>query len=495
MTTTVAPDPADTVAAFLASPKQMLIGSEWVDAADSATFDAENPATGAVLAAVPAGAAADVDRAVRAARESFDAKSWRGMAPAQRAAVLWQVGDCIAAHLEELIHLEVLDNGMPRAFAELTINGAVESFRYFSGMCTRIGGDTGNVGPDLAFHAYSSKVPVGVAGLIVPWNGPIATACNKIAPALAAGCSVVLKPAEQTPLSALRIGQLALEAGLPAGVLNIVTGTGEQAGRALVNHDGVDKISFTGSTAVGKSIVQAAAGNLKRISLELGGKSPVFVFDDADLEVTVPAVAMGIFGNSGQVCFAGSRLYAQAGIYDELIAGVKTFAEKLTLGSGLDRATMLGPLISDVQLKRVMDYIDGGVDAGAELVTGGKKHGDEGYFVEPTIFAGVDPAMAIVQEEIFGPVLTVNRFNGIDDVARLGNATTYGLGAGVYTTNVSTAHKAAAMLDAGNVWVNCYGMTDKSMPFGGFKQSGWGRENGADGVDMFLEKKAVYIKL
>ena len=486
---------ADTVNDFLSSPRRMLIGAEWVEASSGATLTTENPATGRPIATVPAGDGRDVDRAVRAARATFVSRVWRGAAGTKRAEVLWRFSDLLAAHSDELVRLEVLDNGMPAAFARGLVTSAVEGLRYYAGMCTQLYGRTSTVGSDLAFHAFSEREPVGVVGLIVPWNGPIASAVNKLAPALAAGCSIVLKPAEQTPLSALRLGELALEAGVPSGVVNVVTGTGPDAGAALVAHDDVDKISFTGSIPVGKSIVAASAGNLKRVTLELGGKSPVFVFDDADLEQTIPAAAMGIFGNTGQVCFAGSRLYAQPGVYDELVAGLEEFARGLTLGSGLDSASQLGPLISADQRHRVLDYVESGLAEGAEIVTGGRAVGAEGYFMEPTIFAGGRPDMRIVTEEIFGPVLTVMPFEDFDDLARLGNAGRYGLGAGIYTRDVSNAHRGARLLDVGNVWVNCYGFRDKSLPFGGFKQSGWGRENGPEGLDAFLESKAVYLKL
>ncbi len=480
---------------YLGTPRRMLIGDEWLEAESGETIAVEDPATGREIARVPAGGKADIDKAVAAARKSFESRVWRGMAHDKRAALMWKLSDLILANIDELIRLEVLDNGMPTAFAQATIAGAANGLRYYAGMCSQISGRTANVGSDLEFHAYSVAEAVGVVGIITPWNGPMATLFGKLAPALAAGCSIVVKPAELTSLTALRAGELILEAGIPAGVVNIVTGIGAVAGAALVENMDVNKVSFTGSTAVGKSLVVAAAGNLKRVTLELGGKSPVFIFDDADLESAIPAAAMGIFANTGQVCFAGSRLYVQDGIHDQVVAGIEAFAKNLKLGSGLDTGNHLGPLISAKQRERVLSYIESGRADGAELVTGGGVYGDEGWFIEPTIFTGATPDMKIVQEEIFGPVLSVMRFDGIDDVARLGNATTYGLGAGVYTRDVGKAHKAARLLDAGNVWVNCYGRTDKTLPFGGFKQSGWGRENGPEGIDAYLEKKAVYVKL
>jgi acyl-CoA reductase-like NAD-dependent aldehyde dehydrogenase len=480
---------------FLASTRKMLIGGEWVTSLSGETLAVEDPSTGKLISQIQAGSRADVDLAVAAARKSFDSRVWRGMPADQRAAVLWKLSDLVLAHSSEFFQLEVLDNGMSGAFANAIVSGAANSLRFYAGMCTKLLGSTTQMGTDLEFHAYSLKEPVGVAALITPWNGPLLSACGKLAPALAAGCSVVLKPAEQTSLSALLLGELALKAGVPPGVLNIVTGTGGSVGAALVEHPGVDKVSFTGSTAVGKAIIGAAAGNMKRVTLELGGKSPVFIFDDADLDVAIPAAAMGIFANSGQVCFAGSRLYAHAKVFDRVVAGLEAFAKKLKLGSGLDSTNNLGPLISEKQRQSVLSYIESGIADGAELVTGGKAHGNEGYFVQPTIFAGGTPQMRITTEEIFGPVLTVMRFESIDDVARLGNATTYGLGAGIYTRDIGKAHKAARLLDAGNVWINCYGRTDMSLPFGGFKQSGWGREKGVEGIEAFLEAKSVYVKL
>ncbi len=474
---------------------KLLIGGEWVAAASGAELAIENPANGQRIGGLAAGDRVDVDRAVAAAAASFAERVWRGRPAAERAAVLWRLSDLVLAEIAELARLEVLDNGMPIAFAELTIRLGAEALRYYAGMCTKIHGRTARIGADLEFHAFSEREPVGVAALILPWNGPLITACNKLAPALAAGCSVVMKPAEQTSLTALRLGALALEAGVPPGVFNIVTGTGDAVGRALVEHPRVDKVSFTGSTAVGKSIVAAAAHDLKRVTLELGGKSPVFLFDDADLDLAIPAAATGIFANSGQVCTAGSRLYVQSRVYDRVVAGLQAEAEKLVLGSGLEPLTQLGPLISQRQRERVMGYVADGVESGAELVTGGVAPSGDGYFVRPTIFACATPDMRIVQEEIFGPVLTVMRFDDMDDVPRLGNASAYGLGASVYTSDVGQAHRAARLLDSGMVWVNCHGLTDMALPFGGVKQSGWGRENGFEGIDAYLESKAVYVRL
>lgn len=477
-------------------PKGMLIGGTWREAVSGKSFDVQNPATGKVIAQVPLGDRADVDLAVAAARASFDSGVWRKMRSADRAEIMWRFTDIVLAHLDEMAAIETADNGMPLSHAVNAIKAGVTTFRYYAGMCTKIYGKTSEISShQLEYHAYSLAEPVGVAGLITPWNGPFATVCNKAGPALAAGCSIILKPAEQSPLTALKFAEFAQEAGFPDGVVNIVTGYGESAGAALVEHPDVDKISFTGSTEVGRLIVQAASLNFKRLSLELGGKSPVFLFDDADLELAIPAAAMGIFRNSGQVCFAGSRLFVQRGIVDQVAEGIAAFARKLRIGNGTEPGVEVGPMISDQQRARVLGYVESGIEDGAELLTGGQAMAGPGFFMEPTVFVNTRPEMKMVREEIFGPVLAVAPFDGIDDVERLGNATPYGLGAGIYTQDVSKTHRVAKMLRAGNVWVNCYGFTDKTLPFGGYKQSGWGREGAQEGIDAFLEKKTVYVRL
>jgi len=496
METSTNTDSQRPLPAFVQKPLQMLIDGKWVDAVSGARLDVENPSTGEVFASVPAGDAQDVDLAVQAARRSFDQGAWARMSAVQRERILWKLSDLFEQNIKELVELEIIDNGMPISLITRAVERAIDGFRYYAGMCTKIHGRTSDIsGLRAEFHAYSLAEPVGVAALIVPWNSPFAAACNKIAPALAAGCSTVLKPAEQTPLSALRIGELALEAGVPPGVLNVVTGLGHAAGAALANHHDVDKISFTGSTAVGKQLVQAAAGNLKRLSLELGGKSPVFVFDDADLDIAIPRAAGAIFSNSGQICYAGSRLYVQQGVFDKVVAGVAEIAKKMRMGDSFDRKTELGPLISERQRRTVMDYIESGVAEGAELVTGGRPLDRRGYFVEPTVFANPGKQSRIVNEEIFGPVLSAMPFDDIGEVPVLANATPYGLGAGIFTRGLSTAHRVAKMIRTGNVWINFYGGADKSLPFGGYKQSGWGREGGSEGIEAFLEKKAVYVRL
>jgi acyl-CoA reductase-like NAD-dependent aldehyde dehydrogenase len=476
--------------------RRMLVGGKFVEAASGERIDVENPASGEAFTTVPAASAEDVDVAVRAARKTFDSQIWRGKKYTERAEIMWRWSDLVIEHVDELAEAETIDNGMPLVMATATVRYSANTIRYFAGMCSKAYGRTMEISEhDRQFHAFSIAEPVGVAGLITPWNGPISVAATKASSAIAAGCSVVLKPAEQTPITSLRLAELALEAGIPEGVLNVVTGLGHVAGAALADHPDVDKISFTGSTVIGKRLVQASAGNLKRLSLELGGKSPVFIFDDADIEQVIPIAAMAIFANSGQVCVAGSRLFVQEKVFDKVVAGIAAFAQKMRLGSGLDPANQLGPLISAKQRSTVMGYVESGVSEGAEIVTGGKSIDGPGYFVAPTVFANTLPAMKIAREEIFGPVLVTAPFKSIDELALLGNASPYGLGAGIFTRDLGKAHRAAKALRTGNVWVNCYGFTDKSLPFGGFKQSGYGREGGPEGFEAFIEHKTVYMSI
>lgn len=476
--------------------RKMIIGGKHVESIGGGWMDVENPATGEVFGSVPSATPDDVDAAVAAARESFESQVWRGKKYTERAEIMWRWSDLILANVDEIAEAETIDNGMPQVYAAATARNAANTIRYFAGMCSKVYGRTMDISSsDAQFHAYTVPEPVGVAALITPWNGPFPTAATKSSGAIAAGCSVVLKPAGQTPLTSLRLAELALKAGIPDGVLNVVTGNGSVVGAALSHHPDVDKISFTGSTEVGKQLIHASTGNLKRLMLELGGKSPVFIFDDADIERVIPIAAMAIFAFSGQVCVAGSRIYIQDKVYDRVVAGIAEFAEKLRLGSGLDPQTQLGPLVSARQRATVMRYIEEGRRDGAQLVTGGEALDGPGYFVKPTIFADVEPSMSIVAEEIFGPVLVASRFETMDDLADLGNASPYGLAAGIFTKDISKAHRAARALKAGNVWINCYGVIDKSMPFGGFKQSGWGREGGPEGFDSFVEHKAVYVGL
>lgn len=457
-----------------------------------------DPATGEIVSSFLGAEADDINAAVAAAKESFDKRTWRDLPPAERASRLWAFGDLILSHIDELAELEVRDNGMVMAMARGTVTSCAQSLRYYAGMVQKIHGEATDLsGGGRTLMSYTSREPVGVVGAITPWNAPLAVLVNKIAPALAAGCSVVGKPAEQTPLSAIRLSQLIAQAGLfPEGVVNILNGHGHIAGAALADHPDVDKITFTGSTEVGKKLVQASAGNLKRVTLELGGKSPLFIFDDAPLEQAIQGAAMAIFANSGQVCFAGSRLYVQRGIYDAVIEGVAKVGDAMRLGSGLDPQTQLGPLVSQEQLDRVLGYIEYGVSDGAELISGGMREGERGYFIRPAVFANRDRRkIRIAEEEIFGPVVTAMPFDGLDELEALANDTTYGLGSGVFTSSNSTAHKAARLIRAGNVWINCYGVLDKAVPFGGFRRSGWGREAGFEGIAPFLETKAVYNML
>ena len=482
---------------FLAQTHQLFIDGEWVDAQTGQTIDVINPATGQVIAKVQAAGAADVDRAVQAARRAFDDGPWSRMPASERARLMNRLADLIEGAGSELGMLECLDNGMPLGMATGMVSmGAPGSLRYNAGWAGKVNGETPTLSqPNV--HAYTLKEPVGVVGAITPWNVPFNIAVAKIAQALAAGCTVVLKPAELTPLTAVRLGRLIQEAGIPAGVVNIITGYGDPAGKALVEHPDVDKISFTGSTATGKWIVQAATGNLKRVSLELGGKSPVFVFPDADLEQAIPGAAMGVFINAGQICVAGSRLYVHKKVFDKVVEGVAGMAANLKVGSGLEPDSVIGPIISERQLDRVTGYIQAGVDEGAEIVQGGRRIGNEGYFVQPTVLAGTGRAMKVVREEIFGPVVCAMPIDD-DDIERLAktaNDTTYGLAAYIWTQNVGLVHKLARRIRAGSIQVNGGAEMDPALPFGGYKQSGWGRENGIEGIQTFLETKSVAVRL
>ena len=476
----------------------MLIDGKWCDAVAGGTIDVVDPATGKVISNIPQGAAADVDLAVAAARRTFDAGIWASIAAEDRAKVLWRYADLIEDNADELATIEVLDNGMPLFMAQGSLAVCSNVLRYMAGSATRIMGQNASgaiSSPERQVHAYTAMQPVGVAGMILPWNVPAATLMIKLAPALAVGCSVVVKPAENTSLATLRLGELALEAGVPAGVLNIVTGYGKDAGDALVRHPGVDKITFTGSTQIGKDIVRIAANDLKRVTLELGGKSPCIIFEDADIEAAIPAAAMAIFVNSGQICFAGSRLFVHKKVYDKVMQGIVDFASQLKIGNGFEAGTMIGPLISDQQRSRVGAYVQSGLSEGAELLHGGNALDGPGFFQEPTVFANIDRNMKIVREEIFGPVLVATPFDSTEQVIAAANDTRYGLGAGLFTMNIDTAIKVADAIQAGNVWVNGYGLTHSSMPFGGMKESGWGRENSDQGLAAFLEPKSVFITL
>jgi phenylacetaldehyde dehydrogenase len=493
-------DQAAERAPQITGPKQLLIDGEWVEAASGRTFETIDPATEELLAEVAHGDAEDVERAVRAARRAFEYGSeWRRMSPSDRGRLIHRVGDLILEHADELATLESLDNGKPRAIARVAdVPLAADLFHYMAGWVTKLEGATIPISavtaPGAQFHAYTRREPVGVVGQIIPWNFPLLMAAWKLGPVLAAGCTVVLKPAEQTPLSALRLGELLLEAGVPAGVVNIVTGFGD-AGAALAAHPRVDKVAFTGSTDVGKKILQAAAGNLKKVTLELGGKSPQIVLKDADLDVAIPGAANAIFFNHGQCCCAGSRLYAEREVFDDVVAGVAEHARNIKLGPGLDATTDMGPLVSGEQRDRVCSFLESGVAEGARAVAGGRSADMPGYFVEPTVLVDTTPDMRVVREEIFGPVVTAMPLGDRQHVLPTANEGNYGLAAGVWTRHLSAAHRIAAQLQAGTVWVNTYNVFDAALPFGGFKESGLGREMGREVLDNYLETKAVCIQL
>lgn len=484
---------------FLSRPKKLLIDGKWVDAESGKTFETRNPANDEVLAKIPEGGKADVDKAVKAARKAFEEGPWRNkMSAAERARCLFKLADLVEQHTDELAQLETLDNGKPINESRwVDVPATVETFRYYGGWATKIEGETINANKN--FFVYTLREPVGVVGQIIPWNFPMLMAAWKWGPALACGNTVVLKPAEQTPLSALRLGELALEAGFPPGVINIVTGFGpDSAGEALSNHMDVDKIAFTGEDKTGREIVKASTGNLKRVSLELGGKAPNIVFADADIDAAVKGAITGIFFNQGQVCCAGSRLFLESSIHDQFMSKLTERVNRMQQGPGLDEKTQIGPQVSKEQLDRIMSYIQIAQKEGAKLHCGGERpQGDlsKGYFVKPTIFTNVKNEMRIAQEEVFGPVLAVIPFSSTEEVAEQANKVTYGLSGAVWTTDVKKAHKLAAHIKAGTIWVNCFNVFDPSVPFGGYKMSGYGRELGKHSIDLYTNIKSVWVNI
>jgi acyl-CoA reductase-like NAD-dependent aldehyde dehydrogenase len=478
-------------------PGKLLIGNEWVEGKKS--FDTINPATGEVLTQIAEAGAEGVDAAVRAARQAFEQRgkgAWSSLSASARGQLLWKLADLIEKNIDELGELETLDNGKPIFESRyIDMPMIVDVFRYYAGWATKITGETvptfGNA------FTYTLREPIGVVGAIVAWNFPLLLASWKLAPALACGNTVILKPAEQTPLTALRLGELAVEAGFPAGVLNVVTG-GPETGKAMVAHPGIDKIAFTGSTMVGKEIMKSAADTLKRITLELGGKSPNIVFADSPMETAVKGALNGIFYGKGEVCCAGSRLFVEKKAEDEFMTKLVEGAKKIKLGDPMDPKTRLGAIVSEQQMKTVLGYIEAGKKEGAQLATGGNRvsvDGGKGFFIEPTIFGGVKNEMKIAQEEIFGPVLATLTFDDIDQVAELANANPYGLAAAIWTNDIKRAHALSRRLRAGTVWINTYGPMDAALPFGGYKQSGFGRELGAAALESYTETKTVWLQL
>src|SRR6204780_451868 len=496
--TTERPALSSAAAAYLSKERKLFIDGKWVAAKSGKSFAVEDPATQETIARVPAGDKDDIDLAVRAARRAFESGPWASITPAERSRIVWRLGDLLEQHRDEFAELEALDNGKPVTNARNgDVQGSIEMFRYMAGWATRLNGETISVSSPGDWHAYTLREPIGVVGQIIPWNFPLMMAAWKLAPALAAGCTIVLKPAEQTPLTALRFGELIQEAGIPDGVVNIVTGYGETAGAALANHPDVDKVAFTGSTEVGKLIVQAAAGNLKRVSLELGGKSPAIVFPDADLDHAIGGVADAIFYNQGQCCTAGSRLFAHKSVYDKVVEGMVNKAGKIKVGHGLDPSVQLGPLVSKEQHMKVQGFLESGRKEGVTVATGGGVVGNQGYFVEPTVLTKTNRDMRVVKEEIFGPVVCVQSFDddNLDQVAKFANDTEYGLQASIWTHNLKVAHSLARKIKAGTICVNTHNYGDPAWPFGGFKQSGWGREMGKEVMEHYTETKSVAINL
>jgi phenylacetaldehyde dehydrogenase len=492
-------DLSPAVKSFISKPKQLFIDGRWVDAASGKTFSTIDPASEQVICEVAEGDREDVDRAAKAAHRAFYEGEWSRMIPAVREALLLKWADLVEANAPMLAELESLDNGKLVMYANMIdVPASVQLIRYYAGWTTKIGGSTANVSigiPNTEFHAFTLRQPVGVVGQIIPWNFPLVMAALKLAPALACGCTSILKPAEQTPLSAIRLVELAEEAGIPKGVINLVTGYGETAGQAIVEHPLVRKIAFTGSTSVGKHVGKVAMESLKRVSLELGGKSPVIIAKDAKLDEAIGGAANAIFFNQGQVCVAGSRLFVEEPIFDDVMSGIQDIARSIKLGSGRNPDSQMGPLVSKEQHERVLGYIEKGVREGGQVVAGGSRQGDKGYFVQPTVFKNCGSSSTLYKEEIFGPVLIANSYRDADEIAAQANNTDYGLAASVWTQDLSLAHRLAKRIEAGTVWVNCHHLIDPALPFGGFKQSGIGREQAADGIELYTETKSVLMKI
>jgi len=499
ISTTIERVPAE-LRSWLSKPRPMLINGKWVQAKSGKVFEVHDPATEMLLATVAEGDAADIDDAVRAARAALEQGPWSRMSPSVRGRIIHRIGDLILEHLDELAQLESLDNGKPFSVARVAdVPLSADMFHYMSGWATKIEGKhiaISHLAAPGEYLSFTRPEPIGVVGQIIPWNFPLLMAAWKLAPALATGCTVVLKVAEETPLSALRLGELLQEAGLPDGVVNIVPGFGETAGAALAAHPGVDKVAFTGSTEVGRLIVQAASRDLKKVSLELGGKSPNIILGDADIDAAIDGATAGIFFNHGQCCNAGSRLFVQEKIFDKVVSGIAANAGKIKLGVGMDPATEMGPLVSQVQYGRVTGYLKAGLEEGARALTGGSAHGNNGYFVKPTVLVDTTPGMKVVREEIFGPVLVAIPFGEVDDkLIDDANDSIYGLAAGVWSRDMAKAQQIANRIKAGTVWINCYHVFDSALPFGGYKQSGWGREMGQAVLSNYLETKAITSRI
>ncbi|WP_277182817.1 aldehyde dehydrogenase family protein [Caballeronia sp. BR00000012568055] len=473
--------------------KRLLIGGEWIEALSKNTFKTVDPSTEEVLTEISEADTADIDRAVHAARQAFESDSWSGISPHARAKYLVRIADAIERHAEELAVLESLDMGAPIAYSITRVQSAAELFRYYAGWVTKIHGTTNPT--DNSRFIYTLREPMGVCALINAWNVPLVMAASELGPALACGNTAILKPAEQAPLSTIRLGELIHNLELPPGVVNIVPGFGPTAGAAMASHPDVDKIAFTGSTEVGKRILQASSGNMKKVTLELGGKSPNIIFPDADLDRAVESSVLGFCRNSGQICSAGTRLFVHESLHDKMTRRICDLASQYKLGSPLAQDTQMGPLISRKQMERVLSYVDAGKSEGARLMMGGRRVGDIGYFVQPTVFSNVENAMQIAQEEIFGPVLSIIPFKDEDDAVLQGNETSYGLAAAVWTSDASRAHRVARALKSGRVWINTYAETDPVMSLGGYKQSGYGREMGAESIEAYTQTKSILMRL